>query len=331
MHSQTLGSLLDPKARGRSSSVVSVTKGVILMRRLLALLVLVFSCAVLALPATALSYSVRQMEVATGYDPGTLSYNQHFFAATIGGEVEVLSDDGVWFRKGAQGFAPVSDFGSSGHQVLYYDTLGRPSIRQGEETTLVSEASSSSTITPVSDGDREAIFGGEQANTLLWAKSDGTSEIVSPFAFDLEEWGGDGTAVVGACYVGKTILTVGFDAHFGYRVVANGGVVLAQVADRDPGEGPTKIAYGGGKVWGLWSDGQKIVSWDWIDGALCNQETAYSGGVHGLLGADSEGVVFIDGSDNILHVSPTVPEPGSLVSLGGGMVGLLAFVRRRQK
>lgn len=296
---------------------------------------LVFAALVLMSMSTALLASVSsgyltwQMSVPSGFDSGTLSYNQYFFAATTGGEIEILSDDGIWLHRGFQGNNPV--WSSDG--TLYYDANGFASIYQNGQTRQVSEDVFNSPVAPVSNGNGEVLFADKQGAFLIRAKSDDTTEKVFPFAFLEEEWGGPlNFQVSSVCYVSNSdILTSGFQlAHFGYRVVDGDSWALSTYPD--PCAGPLKIVNGGGKVWGLQYDSQSIVTWDWDNGMLRNQKTVVSGGTYDLLGADSEGAVYTDGNGNIWHISSAVPEPGSCMALVFGLTGLggLSFRRRKQ-
>lgn len=275
-------------------------------------------------------FQTTRLSVPSGYNAGTLSYGFGKFAATNSNGNVLVTNSGnqSWNNLGFSGKNPVV---TSNQGVAYYTNQGMPAKWDGNtETILSSTTFSTPFIQPACSANGDIAFGNYMADFLLISRPNGTTEGFMPF--NSLGWPGGWWTVSAAFVPGGTLYVSGqntvISQNSGYRVVRKSG----SFTPGDTGMSYSQIMYGGGRLWGLSYDHSSIDAWNlYGDGSVCHVDyRVATNGYFNLLGADDQGLVFKDDS-SIYRISETVPEPGSMLAMLSGMVGLIGYGFKRRR
>ncbi|MCL5406902.1 MAG: PEP-CTERM sorting domain-containing protein [Patescibacteria group bacterium] len=298
------------------------------MKKVFSLVVLAFLSTLMVASTTSAGresnlFKLSPLTAPTGLDYMSSSYANSRWLATKSGVIGEVAYDGSWNTYGIKGRNPYY----AGGKVAFYDEQGFASIWNGSSITHVTEAAQfiNPLIRPTGNSAGDVLFGNMQVSFLLRANHDGTTEGYIPFAGVSGPWW-----ITGATFgPNNNIFVVGQNTrdylNQGYHVYSGTG----NGNWKDTNFAFSEIAYGGGWMWGVAFDGITAYASKVSNGKLDTPYVIGHGGDWDLIGADGSGAIFQQG-DLYWKASP-VPEPGSLLALASGLVGLIGFgLRRRQ-
>lgn len=268
-----------------------------------------------------INYRITQLTVPRLYGASVFYGSGVFLANDNQGNVFKL-DNGAWADQGFKLWSPV--WSESG--VYGYNPDGFPSVfRDGQTTILESSAQFSKPLIRPSIGPSGQVsFGRMPIDFVLTIKPDGSSTACLPFSKMSGAWW-----VVDVAYATDSVIyysgqSTSDPVNDGYRVVGKfyGGLA-------DTGMVYSEIAISNAFLWGVSPYHDFIDGWQLdANGSVIRSKRVMTEGYFNILGTDDSGVVFQQGS-LYWHAAP-VPEPGSLLALATGLIGLIGCGLRRR-
>lgn len=282
-------------------------------------IVFLFFCATIE-AATPL---VKTVSVPGGYAYDTLAYGQGGTWTTNlpSGEVAVLMA-GSWQGQGFNARYPVM----TTQGIACYDN-GYPALWNGTTLTrMTEEAQFSSPFMPISSSEGGDIAYAKMSfYFLVVSRPSGVVDGYMPF--NTLGWSGSWWLTGVAFTPGGTMYVAGQNT----ATATNGGYrVVGQYAGTffDTGMTYSEIAYGGGLFVGVKYDHSAVEAWSlYSNGSVSQKYVIASSGYYNLLGGGPAAVAFSDAS-RIYQVA--IPEPGSLIALLSGLIGLGGLIMRRK-
>jgi len=268
-----------------------------------------------------ISYKIDQLTVPRLYGASMTYGSGTFLANDNQGNVFQL-ENGTWANQGFKLWSPVW----SQNGIYGYNTDGFSSVHRNSQTTVLVNGAQLSTpyIQPSIGPSGQVSFGRMPVDFVVTVNPDGSSTACLPFStMGSGPWWVTNTAFASNNVVYYSGQNTTNPVNNGYRVVGRfyGGFA-------DTGMAYSEIAVSNGFLWGVSPNHDYVDGWQLdANGSVVRSKTVMSGGYFNILGTDNSGVVFQQGS-LVWHTSP-VPEPGSLAGLGGGLIGLVAYLRRK--